>query len=155
MDGDPAGARTDGGAIVGAIGGSRRPVTKRGGGLLDRIAIGLSGFCALHCLVAPIVVVVFPMLAASLGSERFHLGLAVLGLPSSGIALVLGCRRHRDAGVLALGLLGLGALVVLGLWGHAALGELGERVGTAGASGVMVLAHVRNHRLCRRHTCET
>jgi hypothetical protein len=123
---------------------------------LDRVAIGLSGLCALHCLVTPIGIVLFPILAASFGSdERFHLGLAMLVLPSSALALVLGCRRHRDAGVLALGVLGLMALVLLAAWGHALVGEGWERVASAGGSAVVALAHVRNYRLCRRDACET
>jgi hypothetical protein len=123
---------------------------------LDRVAIGLSGLCALHCLVMPVGVVLFPMLAASLGSdERFHLGLAVLVLPCSALALVLGCRRHRDAAVPGFGLLGLAALAILAVWGHGLLGEAWERVASAGASGVVALAHVRNYRLCRHDACES
>ena len=122
---------------------------------LDRVAIGLSGLSALHCLVMPVGIVLFPMLAASLGSdERFHLGLAVLVLPSSALALVLGCRRHRDTAVLGWGLLGLGALTGLAVWGHGLLGEAWERVASAGASAVVALGHFRNYRLCRHDACE-
>jgi len=124
-------------------------------GSLDRVAIGLSGLCALHCLVMPIAIVLFPMVAASFGSdERFHFGLAVLVLPSSALALVLGCRRHRDLAVLGLGLLGLSAFLGLALWGHDALGEVRERLASAGASALIALAHVRNYRLCRHDGCE-
>jgi hypothetical protein len=122
---------------------------------LDRVAIGLSGLCALHCLVMPICIVVFPIVATSFGSdERFHFGLALLVLPSSALALVLGCRSHRDAAVLGLGVLGLVALLLLAWRGHAFVGEAWERVATAGASAVVALAHVRNYRLCRRDACD-
>ena len=123
---------------------------------LDRVAVGLSGLCALHCLVTPLGIVFFPILAASFGSdERFHLGFAMLVLPSSALALVLGCRRHRDAGVLGLGVIGLVTLLLLAAWGHAIFGEIWERVATAGASTVVAIAHVRNYRLCRRDACES
>jgi hypothetical protein len=95
------------------------------------------------------------MLATAFGhDERFHLGLVVLVLPSSALGLILGCRRHRDAGVPALGALGLMALVIVGLWGHGLFGEAWERAATAGASASVALAHLRSYRLCRRDPCE-
>jgi hypothetical protein len=117
---------------------------------LDRIAIGLAGLCAFHCLMTPLAVVLFPVLTTLLGSDdAFHFGLVVLVVPSSGLALGLGCRRHRDAVVLGSGALGVAALVVLGTWGHDLLGGVWERAAVAVASAVIALAHVRNYRLCR------
>jgi hypothetical protein len=123
---------------------------------LDRVAIGLAGLCALHCLVMPLAVVLFPVLTVSLGSDdAFHFGLAVLVVPSSGLALSLGCRRHCDAVVLGLGALGVAALVILGTWGHDLLRGVWERAAMAGASAVIALAHVRNYRLCRNDGCDS
>ena len=118
---------------------------------LDRVAIGLSGLCAVHCAVTPIAVVLFPVLSACAGSDwMFHALLLTLVLPSSLIALGLGCRRHRDVRVLVLGLAGLGLLVFTVGLGH----EAWERPLTLTATALMVVAHLRNYRLCRFDDCQ-
>ena len=90
---------------------------------LDRVAIGLSGLCAIHCVATPAAVILFPVLSACLGSdERFHALLLVLVVPSSVVAL-----GHVD------------------YW---------ERPMTLGATALIVMAHARNYRLCRRDGCD-
>ena len=119
---------------------------------LDRVAIGLSGLCAIHCAVTPVAVVLFPMLSACLGSDQlFHALLLSLVLPSSVLALMLGCRRHRDGWVLGFGVAGLVLLVVAVACGHI---EYWERPMTLGAAALIVAAHARNYRLCRSEHCE-
>lgn len=71
---------------------------------LDRLAIALAGLCLVHCLLTPIALVLFPMLAAtSVADEQFHTMLLWLVLPASLVALALGCRRHKDHLVISLG----------------------------------------------------
>jgi len=112
---------------------------------LDRVAIGLSGLCAFHCAVTPVAVIVFPVLSACLGSDQiFHSLLIALVVPSSVLALTLGCRRHRNAA-------GLSLLVVAAALGHV---EYWERPMTLGASALIVVAHGLNYRLCRSDRCE-
>jgi MerC mercury resistance protein len=72
-------------------------------------------------------------------------------VPSSVVALTLGCRRHRDVWVLGLGTAGLGLLVVGVALGHV---EYWERPMTLGATALIVMAHARNYRLCRRDGCD-
>jgi hypothetical protein len=118
---------------------------------LDRLAIGVSTLCAFHCLLVPAIVVLFPALGAVLGSdEMFHKALVLFVVPSSIGAPGLGCRRHRDRAVLALGAMGIGTLLVTLAFGHI---EYWERVGTIAGSGLILLAHVRNYRLCREDDC--
>jgi MerC mercury resistance protein len=118
---------------------------------LDRVAIGVSTLCAFHCLLVPAIVVLFPALGAVLGSdEMFHKALVLFVVPSSIGALGLGCRRHRDRAVLALGAMGIETLLVTLAFGHI---EYWERVGTIAGSGLILLAHVRNYRLCREDDC--
>lgn len=127
-------------------------MTQKASASLDRIAIGLSGLCAIHCAVTPMAVILFPVLSACVGSdELFHALLLVLVVPSSVVALALGCRRHRDVRVLGLGTAGLAVLVVAVALGHV---EYWERRMTLGATALMVMAHARNYRLCRRDGCE-
>ena len=118
---------------------------------LDRVAIGLSSFCALHCLVTPVAVIFFPALSACVGSDRmFHLLLLTFVVPSSIVAVTLGCRRHRDAWVLGFGVIGLSLLLTTAAIGHV---ELWERPMTFGATALIVAAHARNYHLCRSDRC--
>lgn len=122
--------------------------------LMDRIAIGLSGVCALHCLIAPLALVALPAAAgALLGGEAFHLWLLALILPLSAAALTLGCRRHKDIAVMALGSAGLSILVLAASLGAGWLGEDGERLLTLAGSLTIIAGHMRNFRLCRQDAC--
>jgi hypothetical protein len=123
---------------------------------LDCLAIALSGLCIVHCLLTPVALVLFPVLAAtSVADEQFHRLLFGLVLPASLVALALGCRRHKDRLVLCLGMIGLVLLMLTALGGHAILGERGERWSTVLGGVTVALGHLRNHGLCRRHTCDT
>lgn len=122
--------------------------------LLDRLAIGMSGLCVLHCLVTPVLLILIPVLASTIvADETFHKILLVFVLPASSLALLLGCRRHKDWIVLSLGALGLTQLAVIAFVGHELLGETGETAATVVSSLVLAVSHFRNHRLCRSDGC--
>jgi hypothetical protein len=119
--------------------------------VLDRMAIAVSGVCVLHCLVTPFLLVMVPALTwVDVSEGAFHRVLLFLILPTSAVALSLGCRRHRDPVVLLLGVSGLLLLGITGLWGHGLVGETGERISTVIASAILATGHLRNYRLCRR-----
>lgn len=123
-------------------------------GILDRSAIVLSVICAMHCLAVPLSVAIVPMASTYwFAGEHFHFLLLYLVLPTSALAICLGCRRHRTFRVIAWGSAGLGLLVVGALLGHDRLGELGEKGLTLLGAGFVVLAHVHNFRLCRQSQC--
>jgi hypothetical protein len=117
--------------------------------LLDRMAIAVSGLCVLHCLIAPVLLVMAPALAWMNDTEgTFHRVLLFLILPTSVMALSLGCRRHRDRLTVLLGASGLLLLGIAGLWGHDLFGGTGERIATVIASAFLASSHLRNYRLC-------
>jgi hypothetical protein len=122
--------------------------------LLDRVAIALSSACAVHCLLTPLALALLPALGGTmLADESFHFALLVFILPSSLIALILGCWRHKDRAVIALGAAGLGILVLAALSGPEWLGNAGERGMTLLGSFAIMAGHMRNFRLCRRDDC--
>lgn len=122
--------------------------------ILDRLAMGMASFCVLHCLVTPVLLIVIPVLTSTIvADETFHKILLVFVLPASSLALLLGCRRHKDWIVLALGILGLMQLALIASFGHELLGEVGETVATVVGSLVLAASHFRNHRLCRSDGC--
>lgn len=120
----------------------------------DIIAISVSGLCAVHCLLTPLALILFPILSGSLiASEDFHRFLFWVILPTSGLAIILGCRRHKDAVVLWLCISGLSLLLMSAYWAHAWLGQWGERLLTFIGGVIMAAWHVRNYRLCRQDRC--
>ncbi len=120
--------------------------------LSDKTAIGLSLLCSLHCLALPIVLVVFPSMAAlQLDNEKFHLWMIVAVIPTSIYALTLGCKQHKQSHVLAVGAMGLLFLLLAIVIDERLLGEVGERMFTLIGAGFIALGHYRNYRLCQQH----
>ena len=122
--------------------------------LLDRSAILLSMSCVVHCLALPVAIVMLPTLSAYwFADEYFHLLLLYLVLPTSVIALGLGCRRHRVFKMMVWGSAGLMCLIAAILLGHDWLGEFGEKGLTLLGGGLVVAAHIHNFRNCRQCQC--
>lgn len=123
---------------------------------MDRSAIGLSVVCLLHCLALPVALTMSPALAAYwFADESFHTMLVYVVLPTSIVAIGLGCKRHRTFAVIAWGASGLLALTLAVVLGSALLSEAGEKLLTMVGAVLVVVAHVQNFRLCRRCDCET
>jgi len=123
---------------------------------LDRVAVGFSALCVVHCLIAPTALVALPVIAAvPFAHQTFHVLMLALVLPTSILALFLGCRRHKDRGVLVLGIAGLILLAFAAIEGPVWLGVDAERAITVVGSSLMVWGHVRNYRMCRSDRCAT
>ena len=124
------------------------------GPLFDKTAIGLSAICAVHCLALPIALTVLPSIASlPLGDESFHQVLIFFILPTSIVALTLGCRRHRHWNVMGWGVLGLVVLISTALLGHDLLGEQVEKVTTVLGTVLVAISHTANFRRCRAFDC--
>ena len=73
----------------------------------DNLAISLSALCALHCLLLPVAMIFLPAISATfVGSEDFHKTMLYFVIPSSVIALSLGCKMHGKYHVYLFGFLG-------------------------------------------------
>ena len=122
--------------------------------VLDRSAIGLSVLCLLQCIAVPVAFVVsFSFPALWMVDERFHQLLVFLVLPTSFLALALGCKKHRTWVVAAWGICGITLLLVAALFGHDWVGESGEKLLTGIGAILVVIGHVLNYRLCRSNAC--
>ena len=116
---------------------------------LDKVAIGFSVICAVHCLFLPIAILLFPAISASiLGSEDFHSLLLYFIIPSSVIALTLGCNMHGKFYVYLYGIAGIGILLTASIFGHDYFGETGEIILTLIGAGVISFGHLKNQKLC-------
>lgn len=123
--------------------------------IADKTAISLSFICTLHCLAVPLTVALLPtMTAINLGDEAFHLWMVIAVIPTSILALSMGCKKHRDYRVLLLGISGLSLLILAAFFGHDFLGESGETAATVLGAIFIAAGHLLNHRLCQRSHCE-
>ncbi len=122
--------------------------------LFDGMAISASTLCIVHCLATPLLIVLIPILASTgLADEAFHRWLLLLIVPTSVLALWLGCRRHKSRVVLYAGLSGLTLIGAAAIWGHALVGESGEKAATVAGGLMLAAGHWRNYRLCRDAEC--
>ena len=120
--------------------------------LFDRIAVGLSGACAVHCLLTPVVLIALPAFGSILSDAQFHVAMLALVLPISSYALFSGCRQHGNRVVLLPGSLGLCIIVVSAFCGHQLFGESGERVVTILGSSLVAISHFLNMARCANHS---
>lgn len=119
--------------------------------ITDKTAISLSLLCAIHCLALPIIVALLPSVAAMVfEDEAFHFWMVVAVIPTSAIALTMGCKQHKRYPVLFIGVVGLCILAVAAFLGEERLDELGEKALTLAGAALIALGHVWNYRLCRR-----
>jgi hypothetical protein len=120
-------------------------LVRDGGTGVDKVAIGLSVLCLVHCLALPMAVLLAPALeAALLGSEsHVHWILLGLALPTSCYALWHGYRHHGRRAVPVMGFTGL-AIMLLGV-SHVTDRSLEAPITVVGVL-VLLVAHVINLR---------
>ncbi|MCH2155566.1 MAG: MerC domain-containing protein [Opitutales bacterium] len=148
-------------------------IDPRSHGWLDSLAIGMSMLCAVHCLLTPLLIVALPIIATTFWvSTNFHLWMLLLVVPTTSLAVFMGCRRHKDDAVFLLGVFGLACLVsitIYEMWGHSQIaaggycphcaavaeGDLFNAITGFNVLGGVLLAsaHTRNFMLCRRARC--
>ena len=80
--------------------------------LVDRAGIVASIACAIHCMVAPLILVFAPLLGSWWVNPLTHVLIAALVLPLAIIGLRSGVRRHGRKWIVLVG--GCGAALVLG-----------------------------------------
>jgi hypothetical protein len=118
--------------------------------LTDKLAIGLSLMCAIHCLAIPMLFLFLPSAAVlPLDNEIFHFWLVAAVIPSSIYALTLGCRQHKRYRLLTMGAIGLSLLVLALMLGEDRIGEIGEKVLTVMGACFIAVGHWLNYGLCR------
>lgn len=78
--------------------------------VLDRTGVIASIGCAIHCLIAPILVIMTPALGGWWVHPWTHVLIALLVLPIAGMALMRGYRQHHQRWIVGLG--GLGMMLV-------------------------------------------
>jgi hypothetical protein len=110
------------------------------GSLFDRIAIGLSGLCLLHCMAGFMLLTLFALTGDWLDHRVHFVGL-MLAMPLAAVALWRGWRRHGRSDIGVMGVVGLAAMAVSLAIEHGAFAEMA--VSIAGVS-MLAWAHWRN-----------
>jgi len=116
----------------------------------DAAGVGLSALCVAHCLLFPATAVAAPMLAPGLSEtlglgHEWHIGLLLVAIPISLLALGWGARRNGGGwallgvGIVGLGLMTLGALHLFSFWIETALTLTGVTI--------LAVAHLANWRI--------
>lgn len=121
---------------------------------LDRLGIGLSVACWIHCALLPALVVASPALSGLLLNDGdFHVWLLSLILPTALLAFMLGWLRHRNVATLVVGGCGLALIVLASVqaawFGHSVLSESMEKILTSLGGLLLAMGHFRNLQLRR------
>lgn len=111
----------------------------------DKLAIGLSLMCTVHCFATPVILALLPSFAVlQINAEQFHLWILAVVLPTSLLALSLGCKKHKRTRYMACGVVGLAFLIIAVLLGQ----EEAEKALTLIGSAFIALAHWFNYQQC-------
>lgn len=109
-------------------------------GVLDRLAIGLSGLCLVHCLATAVFLAVLSTIGGLLGDPIIHEVGLVLAMILGAVALGRGVLEHGFLLPAAVGSLGLGVMA-----GALQLGHDGtEAIYTMAGVGILALGHRLN-----------
>ncbi len=119
--------------------------------LLDKLGIGISFICILHCFLTPVLLI----LAVSIGFwAKLHVLFLLLVIPVTILAAWLGYRHHQNTNILWLFGIGLLLLIfaepVSGMvnYNYSIIADISL---TSLGGGFIITGHVFNH---KRQRCE-
>ena len=136
----------------------------------DQFAIFLSVTCAIHCLFTPILIIFLPIVGTTFFADaNFHLWMLYLVIPTTAIAIFLGCKKHKDKIVITLSALGLLIVTASTIYQYSLQADSGDCVICMSgghsisnplvwvnilAGALLISAHMRNYKLCRADNCK-
>lgn len=111
---------------------------------LDRLAIGLSGLCVVHCLATSVLLALMSAAGGLLVDPIFHEVGLVLAIALGAVALGRGVIEHGYAMPVSMGAFGLG--VMAGAMNLPHDGSSGEALWTIVGVGLLAFGHDLNRR---------
>lgn len=106
-------------------------VTVFGRPIADRLAVGLSTLCLIHCLFLSLILTVYSSsLLIMVSGEIFHLTIFLITVPISVLAFFVGYQGHKNFWVAAIGLVGLVLLIASATVVHDLGGAVVEKMAT-------------------------
>ncbi|GEM_PF-253525 len=115
----------------------------------NKIGIVLSGICALHCLITPVLLFAIPVLGGFFENSWFHIILALGVLPVGLFAFWKGYQHHRKISILGFGLMGMTFIISAALVPHEWVEWKEIDVVTVIGSLFLISAHILNQRACQ------
>ena len=120
--------------------------------IFDTIGITSSGTCIIHCLYAPVSLILIPIFGISiLDVAIFHEAILYFILPSALVAITMGCRKHKDYRVALLAVIGITILLYATLY-HESLQGILELITLTGGL-FLIISHFTNFILCQKAGC--
>ena len=120
--------------------------------IFDTIGITSSGTCIIHCLYAPVSLILIPIFGISiLDVAIFHEAILYFILPSALVAITMGCRKHKDYRVALLAVTGITILLYATLY-HESLQGILELITLTGGL-FLIISHFINFILCQKAGC--
>ena len=121
----------------------------------DKIAVGLSFACVIHCFFAPsLIILSYSFLSLSVDSELIHYLILLIAFPVSMFALISGYKNHKIYSHLSVGIFGLAILLLAVLLSDILIEEIGEQVLTLIGSLFVAYAHYKNYSACKQLQCD-
>jgi len=79
---------------------------------IDKIGISLSGLCAIHCLVTPLLLLFIPAWGSYFQHEFVHIIFFLIVSPLALVSFYRVLKKHRNRVPLILGIIGSGVLLL-------------------------------------------
>ena len=116
--------------------------TENGTGFWDRVGIGLSGVCAIHCLLVPVLVSLIPLWPAF---GEFHEFTHLIFFLAIAPAVILSIKNRRNLKAIS-GYLYIGLIIIALAWlFNDELGDFGEAGVTLIGSILLIRGHWLNY----------
>jgi hypothetical protein len=115
--------------------------------VLDKIGIAATSLCAIHCLLLPLMLPLFPLIGVSfLGQDSFETGFLAMTMVLGFLAIYSGYKRYHNR-LYPFALLFLGGFIY---WQKDLFGDAIEPFTVMFGASLVVAAHLINIKLCRR-----
>ncbi len=120
----------------------------------DKVGICVSGFCLIHCLATPILLILFPAsMFTNIHFEITHQIFAVLVTSSILLAVYPTCKEHGHYDIIGLALIGI-TLTLCAVFFHDYVSKTVSHGTTVIGSIILITAHIKNMKI-RHGKCES
>jgi hypothetical protein len=129
---------------------------------LDKVGIGLSLLCAVHCMIFPLLMVFSPWIGTFIEGSWFHIIMIVMVAPLALFLFIGTYKKHGNSRPLIFGSIGIAFLIVGLLVPELFEHDHGdhslesqwlwiESILTTIGGGLLITAHFKNIKTCRCH----
>ena len=134
-----------------SIGSSESKVKSEVSCKLDRVGSVVSFICAVHCMITPLFIVVFPIAVAELlGHSMAHNTLIIASICLATISIAIGHKRHKNYNIFILPVVAALLFVFTAHQHNDWHSDWSSSLILATAGLILLATHLINRRLCER-----